>query len=68
MIMPEGDYVLDFVGGRSLPVTFVRRAYRAYVVAASDCRPAALTSALEAEMDKLKLDMSYKAPVFRELK
>jgi len=68
MVMPEGDYVVDFAEGGSLPVGFVRRIYRAYVVTPADCKAASLTSAVEREMDRLKLDISYKAPVFREVK
>ncbi len=62
-----GSAQLHFIDNTDFELTVRRRIYRVYLVADAKSDPDALVSAIESTVDKLKLDMSYKAPVIERV-
>jgi hypothetical protein len=62
------DIELEFKGGERAQVNILRRIHQAYLIADAKKKPSAIVAEIEAEMDKLKLDLSYKPPEIVEVK
>jgi hypothetical protein len=68
MVTPADGVHLQFTSGTEMQLTFARRVYEAYAVASSDSSLKQIMSAVDAAMDKMKLDLSYRAPTLVPLK